>query len=76
MKRETKFPWWGWLVVLCLLPVIYVLSVFLVIWIIDRLGLEFHDEFETFYRPLFWADEEWVWFRDAMRWIEEWMGIT
>lgn len=28
MKRATKFPLCGWLIVGCLLPVVYVLSIF------------------------------------------------
>jgi hypothetical protein len=76
MKRETKFPWWGWLGILCLLPVIYVLSVFPVGWTVQHFGWEYPDGFKTFYSPLICADEEWVWVRDVMTWIGERVGVT
>lgn len=71
MKRETKFPWWGWLGMVCLLPVIYVLSVFPVGLALQHFGPEFPDGFQTFYSPLKWAVEEWEGFRNVMNWIAE-----
>jgi hypothetical protein len=75
MKRETKFPWWGWLGVACLLPVLYALSIFPVALVVEQFNPQFYAEvpdwYKTFYRPLKWAAEEWEGFREVMNWIAE-----
>lgn len=76
MTNESKFPWWGWLAGLCLVPVGYVLSVFLTGLVVERLGLEFPTFFRTFYAPMLWAVEEWEWFQTAMDWITERLLLT
>lgn len=76
MKRETKFPWWGWVGILCLLPVLYVLSIFPVIWVLHRFELGEPTWLERFYMPLTWAVSEWEWFGGFFTRVFEWMGIA
>ena len=75
MKREMKFPWWGWLGILCLLPVVYVLSSIPVAWVLQKLELFPQKWFITLYSPLFWAMAEWNWFLRIMEWIIEQTGL-
>jgi hypothetical protein len=76
MKRETKFPWWGWVGILCLLPVLYVLSIFPVVWISVNYKLAPPVWLANVYDPVFWAANEWEWFGRPLEWIFERLGIT
>lgn len=73
--RETKLPWWGWMGVLCILPVAYVLSIFPVAVVGNRLREEPPDLFLAFYGPVIWAMDQWDWFRRSMEWIAEGIGL-
>ncbi len=75
MKRETKFPWWGWLGVICLLPVIYVLSVFPVIWVVRWWDLPPSPWLMKFYYPIAWAVRESASFGRLIDWVAEWLGV-
>lgn len=76
MKRETKFPWWGWVGILCLLPVVYLMSGFLVAWVLFQFDRREPEWFLLLYKPLGWAVDEWEWFGLFVERIAEWMGIT
>jgi len=75
MRQNTKFPWWGWLAGLCLVPVVYVLSVFPVILLFRRFDLRFPDWLATIYAPLSWAADEWNWFLQFLEWMADRMGL-
>lgn len=61
MTNESKFPWWGWVAVLCFVPVGYVLSCLLLSIVADDVGLEFRTV-ETYHASLICVAEEWDWF--------------
>jgi uncharacterized membrane protein YbhN (UPF0104 family) len=75
MRQDTKFSWWGWLAGLCLVPVVYLLSVFPVILVVDQFNLVFPDWLNSFYEALIWAAGEWKWFRSFLEWMAERMGL-
>jgi hypothetical protein len=76
MTNESKFPWWGWLMVLFLVPVLYVLSVFPVAWGFEQFSKHPPEWLSMFYHPMFRAMEEWKWFESLVMRIVEWMGLT
>ncbi len=77
MKQKTKLPWWGWIGGVCLLQVLYVFSIFPVLWIVRQ----FRDMgdapmwFLVFYTPVTWAMGEWDWFAKFIGWGFERMGL-
>ena len=75
MKPETKLPWSTWIGGLCLLPVLYVFSVFPVGWVSYQFGRGFPAWLIAFNGPLGWAVEECEWLGASLNWIAEQMGI-
>lgn len=74
MTNESKVPWWGWLMVLFLVPVGYVLSCFLVAVVADRLGLDY-PILVTYYAPPDWAVDEWEWLFGILEPIARQLGL-
>lgn len=75
MTNESRFPWWGWLMVLCLVPVVYVLSVFPVAWILHQFHLGEPEWLKVIYGPVIWAIDEWEIVGIHVESIVRWMGI-